>query len=194
VKSPQQLLDIYYQSVGRNCILLLNLPPDRRGLIPEQDVASLLEFKSILDETFSKNLASGAGTSSSSTYKSAANFASEFLTDGDLSTFWAADEKDETAEIQLVFDQPLEFDRILLQEPVLYGQRISAFRVESKAGNEWKVIAKGTTIGMKRLLKTEPVVTNQIKIVIEDALLTPALSEIGLFKSSKKEINDLVVL
>lgn len=65
VKTPQELVDIYYKSVGRNAVLLINLPPDKRGLIHENDVKALKEFKQIIDETFAVNLTEGASSTAS---------------------------------------------------------------------------------------------------------------------------------
>ena len=89
VKTPQQLLDIYYQSVGRGACLNLNLPPDRRGQIHENDVRSLREFRRILDETFARNLAGQAKLSADNVRGNDKRFAAENLIDGDRNTYWA---------------------------------------------------------------------------------------------------------
>jgi len=70
VKTPEKLVDIYFSSVGRNGVLLLNIPPDRRGLIHENDAAALAGMRAILDETFRTNLAAGAKIRASNTRKS----------------------------------------------------------------------------------------------------------------------------
>lgn len=163
VKTPQQLTDIYYKSVGRNAVLLLNLPPDRRGLIHENDVESLMGFRQIIDETFEKDLAKGASL--------------KLISEGEV-----------PLEVQLELSAPLLFDRILLQEPIREGQRISRFRVETE--NEsgiWKEVARGTTVGYKRLLRISPVTARRLRIVVDEALYPPSLKRVGLYQASSGE-------
>jgi alpha-L-fucosidase len=163
VKTPQQLTDIYYKSVGRNAVLLLNLPPDRRGLIHENDVESLMGFRQIIDETFEKDLAKGASL--------------KLISEGEV-----------PLEVQLELSAPFLFDRILLQEPIREGQRISRFRVETE--NEsgiWKEVARGTTVGYKRLLRISPVTARRLRIVVDEALYPPSLKRVGLYQASSGE-------
>ncbi|MFP4096844.1 MAG: alpha-L-fucosidase [Cyclobacteriaceae bacterium] len=187
VKSPQQLVDIFYKSVGRNGTLLLNLPPDRRGLVHENDVASLKEFRSILDETFAHNLALGK-TATADNYRQAhPYFSPQHLLDEDDATYWATDEGLTSATLEIDLGDATRFDRILLQEPIRFGQRISAFRVEVQEGKQWKEVAKATTVGYKRLLRIPEVEARKVRIIIEDALDVPALSGFGLYKASERE-------
>jgi len=186
VKTPQQLVDLYYKSVGRNATFLLNLPPDQRGLIHENDVKSLTEFKSIIDETFATNLALNA-TAFSTSHWNGKNFTAAHLVDTDAASYWAAAPKDRAAALSLTFDNEIVFDRIMLQEPIRLGQRISEFTVEAFVNDAWQDIATGTTIGYKRLLRIDPVTTDHIRIKIKNANNTPALSNIGLYKASSRE-------
>ena len=188
VKSPQELVDIYYKSVGRNAVLLLNLPPDRTGLIHQNDVNSLKDFKSIIDETFKTNLALNAKVTCSNYRLKDNHFSPENITDNDLSSYWATDDGVIKSELTIKLDTLTTFDRILLQEPIKFGQRISKFEVWIKnKKNEWKQIANETTIGYKRLLRVSPVTTTKVKIKIVDANNLPALSNVGLFLASEKE-------
>ncbi len=190
VKSPMELLDIYYSSVGRNAVFLLNLPPDKRGLIHEKDIASLKGFKQILDETFKVNLASGCKVKTSGSHSNNACFSPSNIVDDDPETFWAADDGAKTAELTLDLMKNLTFDRILIQEPIRYGQRISRFRIlVLKNTHQWEQVATGTTIGYKRLLRIKPVATSKIKIMIEDANNAPAISNFGLFLSPHFAMN-----
>jgi alpha-L-fucosidase len=187
VKLPQQLVDIFYKSVGRNGTLLLNLPPDRRGLIHENDVAALKEFRSILDETFAENLALGATASTNNQRLEHPYFSPQNLLDEDNATYWATDDGLTTATLEIDLGEPVTFDRIMLQEPVRFGQRISSFRVEAEQNGEWQQIAQGTTIGFKRLLRISEVEAQKLRVVIEEAKDVPALSSFGLFKASDRE-------
>jgi len=183
VKSPQQLMEIYYKSVGRNGVLLLNLPPDRRGRIHENDSVSLVAFKQIVDGTFSKNLALGASVEASNTRSGFGTFSADRIVDGNQDTFWATDDSVRSAEIIIELPAEQTFDRILIMEPVRFGQRISKFRFHAGAGEKWLTVAEGTTIGYKRILCTEPVTARKVKLEILDALYPPAISEFGLFQS-----------
>ena len=187
VKQPQQLMDIYYKSVGRNAILLINLPPDRRGLIHEDDVRSLTAFKQIIDDTFADNLLATAKSTASNTRAGAEKFKVENLKDENLETYWATDDSVTTATLTMNWEAPQTFDRLLLQEPVQYGQRVSAFHVEVQRGSGWETIATGTTIGYKRILRFEPVTTTALRIHIDKANNTIALAGVGIFKASTRE-------
>jgi len=190
VKSAQELVDIYYKSVGRNAVLLLNLPPDRRGLIHENEVQNLLEFKQIIAETFARNLAPEAKATASNIRMNQRNFLPVNVLDNNLTTYWATDDSVLPAELTLSFDEPILFDRIMIREPIHLGQRIAGFRIEVKEQNEWHSIFEGTTIGYKRLIRIDPVTTSEVKLTILEANNTVAISEFGLFLSSVKERND----
>jgi alpha-L-fucosidase len=188
VKSPRELVDIYYKSVGRNAVLLLNLPPDRRGLIHEADADSLRAFRHILDRTFAADLAVGASVQVGSKSRGAGNHRASFITDADPGTYWIARHADMPVEILIKLGGKKSFDRIMLSEPIRIGQRISAFRMEARSpSGNWTEVARGTTIGYKRILRTGPVTTSELKLVIEDALYAPAISHMGLYLSPPVE-------
>lgn len=187
VKSAARLVDLYYKSVGRNGTFLLNIPPDKRGLWHENDVQELLEFRSILDETFSNNLVLNKKVMVSSTWNSSERYGAINIADADLSSFWAASKEDKPVAITIDLGQKEEFDRIMLQEPVEYGQRISAFSIEVKSGSDWEQVARGTTIGHKRLLRIKKVKASEVRIQLTGYNNTPAISNFGLYLASDKE-------
>ncbi len=187
VKSPQELVDLYYKSVGRNAVLLLNIPPDQNGLLTEYDIRSLKEFREILDETFKTNVAS-AGKVSASNYRAhSSKYSPDNILDNDNDTYWAADDDTRNATIEITLDGIKEFDRIMIQEPIRLGQRISSFDIQAFQNNTWKTIADGTTIGYKRILQILPVKTDKIKILIKETTNAPAISNFALYKASEKE-------
>ena len=187
VKSPQDLLDIYYQSIGRNAVLLINLPPNKQGLLHQNDIDSLLAFREILDETFANNLAKEASARANNHRQNHPKFAPEQVLDDLDTTYWAMDESTLPAEISLQFPVATTFDRLLIQEPIRLGQRVSTFRVEAMADNQWQVLHEGTTIGYKRLLRVPPVTTNAIRLTVEAANNTVAISNIEIYKASARE-------
>ncbi len=187
VKSPEYLVDLYYKSVGRNGTLLLNLPPDRRGLIHENDIHSLIEFRDILNETFAHNLLKGGRAESSSQWASGSKFDPNHLLDENLESYWAAGVSDTNPVITIQLRGEITFDRILLQEPIHLGQRIDEFILDAEIGGKWVNISKGTTIGYKRLMRFNPVKSSKLRVRITSIKYTPALSTIAAFKASTRE-------
>ena len=182
VKTVEQLLDIYYKSVGRNGVLLLNLPPDRRGLVHENDVARLKEWRAVLDETFRTNLALGKPASASHTRGK--TYAARRCTDGNPDTYWATADGTSQATVTIDLGKPTAFDRILLAEPIARGQRIREFTVEARVNSQWQSIAKGTTVGYKRILRIKPITATQIRVTAATGGAPLLLSEISLYKAA----------
>lgn len=176
VKSPEKLLDIYYSSVGRNGVLLLNIPPDKRGLIHDSDIVQLRGWKRLRDATFSNNHAANAKIKTSNGVNAGA------LLDSDYQTYWTTKGADTTAVIELTFSTPQIFNVLLLQENITIGQRIENFVLEYKDGNDWKQATEGTTVGYKRLLRFEPVTAKAVRLRILSSRLNPTLSALGLYK------------
>ncbi len=187
VKSPQELIDVYYRSVGRNCVLLLNIPPDQRGLFHENDVGVLREFRRILDDTFADDLAQGKPVLADNYRHRHRRFAPGNLVDGDPDTYWATDDEVRTAAIEIDLGEETYFDRVMLQEPIRFGQRIAEFAIQARRAGAWTQIASGTTVGYKRLLRISGVSADRVRILIEQANNVPALSRIGLFAASAAE-------
>ena len=187
VKTTQQLLDVYYKSVGRNGVMLLNIPPDRRGLFHENDIQALQEFRAVLDETFATNLAQEKAVDASSQKKQHPKFSPSNMVDDNPDSYWAAEDHVRTAVLEIDLGEPVLFDRIMLQEPIRFGQRISEFELKGLVNGEWISLANGTTIGYKRLLRIPPVNAEKVQILITKSNNTPALSNFGLYKASTKE-------
>lgn len=179
VKSLQKLLQIYYESVGRNSLLLLNVPPDMRGRIDPVDSLRLMELRGALDQIFSDDLADGAVASGPSRGRgfSPANV----LTD-DYDRYWALPDGETSATLTLDLGGEKTFNRVVLQEYIPLGQRISAFHVEALAADgSWQEIARETTVGYKRIVLTPTVTAASLRIVIDDALACPTLTRVALY-------------
>ena len=193
VKTPLQLVEIYFQSVGRGTSLLLNLPPDQRGLIHEIDTNHLKTFHTILTEAFANNLAKTGAVAASSTHIPDAKAA--HLIDENPETYWAAQENCSRAEITLDFKAPVTFNILQMKETIQLGQRVHHWALESgSAAGEWQHITSGTTIGAQRLARFSPVTTQRVRLQVE-GLASPVLTSIGLFdheigilESPKKEM------
>jgi len=184
VKSLPRLLEIHYRSVGRNSVLLLNIPPDRRGRFPENDVARLMELRAVLDETFRDNLAAGAEVMADSTRQ---GFDPAAVTDGKGDTYWIASERAKRASLLVDLGRSVTFDRALVQEMITTGQRVEAFRLEAFANGRWREVARATTIGYKRLLRFPAVTASRVRLTILESRDSPTIRELGLFKASPRE-------
>ena len=179
VKSLDHLLDIYYGSVGGNSQLLLNIPPDKRGRIHENDVARLKELGTVLRATFSNNLAQGAKVSASAWQE---GHRPELIADGDKNTYWATSDGVTMAELVIEMAAPQTFNRAMLQEYIATGQRLEEFAIEvADANGEWREAARATTVGHKRLLRFDEVTAQRARIRILQSRVSPTLSSFGLF-------------
>jgi len=184
VKSLAHMLDIYYRSVGRNSVLLLNVPPDRRGRFHENDVARLKELRSVLDETFRVNLAAGRPVTANSVRP---GHVAAGITDDSWDTYWTTAEGVTSASFEVDLGRPVTFDRAMLQEQITTGQRVESFKIEARLGGEWRQIGRATTIGYKRLVKLPSTTTDRVRVTILDSRDCPTICAFGLFKASPRE-------
>jgi alpha-L-fucosidase len=159
VKAPRALMNLYLDSVGRGASFLLNVPPDRRGRIHENDRASLRAFGELIQATFARDLAANARRSVSGS----------------------------GAGLQIVLDlpQPQSFNLVRLREQIQFGQRVGAFSLDTLQNGAWQPFASGTSIGICRIVRSEqPVITRRVRLRITDSFARPLLSEFGLFHLS----------
>ncbi len=175
VKKPEKLLDIYFSSVGYNSVLLLNIPPDRRGLLHDNDVKAMKGLRSLLDTMYALNFASNAKLKSDGKNV-------QGITDHQLTTYWITKGDKESGTIEITLPHQQTVDVLCLQENITLGQRIEKFRLEYKDGEQWKEAGKGTTVGYKRLVRFNPVTSSAFRLIIEASRLNPTISELGIYK------------
>ena len=203
-KSVQELLNIYYNSVGRNSLLLLNVPPDSRGLIPAEDSLRLMEFRAALDSIFAHDLAKNVKYVEVSNYRTNDNnpwmgywisvlaccepgqYHGYWMLDhygiNNYDTYWATEDTVTSAWAQFEYEEPRTFNRVMLQEYIPLGQRVEKFHIEVEDENgNWRTIAEETTIGYKRIVLTETVTTKKVRVVIDQSRACIVLNRIGLF-------------
>jgi alpha-L-fucosidase len=184
IKTPEKLLDIYFHSVGRNSVLLLNLPPDKEGLIDESDVRVLKEWKKLRDQIFNKNLIKKARITCANGIRSGA------ILDGQYDTYWTTGGNDTTSVIELSLQKPGTFNVLLLQENIAVGQRIEKFELDYWNGHAWEKAAEGTTVGYKRLLQFNSVTTDKVRLQILSSRLNPTIAELGLYYNPVPQKNN----
>ena len=178
-KTPQQLMDLYYKSVGRGGVFLMNVPPSPRGILEPEEVAVIEAFTAMREAVFGNNLALEARAAASAVRGKA--FGPERMLDGNYDTYFAT--PDDVTEVTLEFtlDGPRTFNRVLLQEYIPLGQRVEAFSVQVRSGEEWTDWSRGTTIGFKRILQGPEITADAVRIRIEKSLACPVLNGFGLY-------------
>ncbi len=177
-KPLAKLLEIYYASVGGNACLLLNLPPNRDGLLADEDVERLAEMGRYLRTVFACNLSERASVQAS---ESAAGHPAESVrTQG--ADFWRPEEGVESAWLRLRWKQPQRFDHLVLMEQITEGQRIERFSVYAMVNGEKKRVAHSTVVGYKRILRLPAaVVADTLWVEIEASRLCPTLCFLGVY-------------
>ena len=181
VKTPEALFDIYLSSVGRGSNLLLNIPPDRRGLLHEHDVEALTGWKKLLDKAFMHNLAFHKKVTADNIRGNNKKYAALNITDGDKETYWATDDEVTAAAITIDLEKETDIKYIFVQEYIKLGQRVRTFDVEVDKDGEWKKVASSTTIGYKKILRLSPVSTSKVRIKITGARACPLISNIEIY-------------
>jgi len=181
VKTLEKLKEIYYGSVGRNGVLLLNIPPDQRGLIHESDVSRLSDFSEFIQKTFTLNLASDA---SAFTENLTNGHEPDNMFDGDINSYWEAELNEGEAYAIIELPENRSFDLVVLGENITDGQKVSSFEIEVFQDQAWQPLALGTTIGYKRILKTELTQASRLKLIIKSAKADPMISTFGLYREA----------
>lgn len=181
-KRLSELLEIYYKSVGRNCVLLINVPPNTTGLISESDVQRLKQFRGAINTIFHSNLAEKCWVRASSVRGGEnGDFGPKNVLDDDhMWTYWAPSEK-QKGEYWIEFragDEKISFNVIRIQEAIGLGQRVKKHEVYVDGIR----VAKGSTIGYKRLHRLEMGIVHgfSVRIKIVKAKGPPLISSIGL--------------
>ena len=183
VKSLSHLVKIYYQSIGRNASLLLNLPVDDRGLIHENDIEQLMALKQQLDKDFENNLTNNVSIKANQVRGNSTAYDGSNLIDGDENTYWATDNDVTNANVTIEFPGPTELNRFLVQEYIPLGQRIKKFSLEAEINDQWETIDIQTTIGYKRILKFKPIVTSKLRFTVLESKACVAISNVEIYNA-----------
>lgn len=186
VKSPLELLDLYFGCVGKNGTLLLGISPNKEGRIPALDQEHILNFGFYINQVFKTNVLEGERISATSE-KNGGGWRAANVIDSNPSTFWIAEDSVKTASVEISVSPCNPFNILELKEPIQYGQRVDWHRIESWNGDEWVTIAEGSTIGYKRLYRVPEQLTSKIKITVHSDRTSPALEDIGAYSSQKLE-------
>jgi alpha-L-fucosidase len=189
VKSPETLFDLYLKSTGRNSLLLLNIPPDRRGRIAVPDSISLMGFRRLRENAFAHDLARGAAAATSSLWSNNPHFGASSAVDGNPDSYWAGGDTGQGASLAITLRAQEVIACAVLGEPISLGQRVSSFHLEIPEGNRWRTVASGSTIGNKRILLFPPVRTRKVRLLITGSRGTPLISSFELYHDASQQRN-----
>ncbi|MGW0734946.1 alpha-L-fucosidase [Streptomyces sp. NPDC002851] len=179
-KSVEQLTDIWYRSVGRNAVLLLNIPPDKRGLLPDADVLRLREFAARIAAELPEDLARGARAEGDGSGAARA-------VDGDPDTAWTAPAP-ASGTLTVDLGAAREADRVRLAEDVRHGQQVEGLVVEAEGpGGVWVPVAEAGVVGASRILALPvPVTARRWRLRITGAREAGRIAEFGLYRSRSR--------
>jgi alpha-L-fucosidase len=183
VKTVPHLMDTYYNSIGRNGSLLLNFPIMPNGLIHPNDEKAALGLAKAVKEAFTVNLALKTKAIASNVRGNSKQFDAGKAIDGGKQTYWATDDDVTKASLTIDLGKPTTFNRFLVQEYIVLGQRVKGFSVEALIDGKWKEVAKGTTIGYKRILRFPTVMAAQVRFNISESKASLVISNIGIYNA-----------
>lgn len=182
VKSPERLIRLYDESVGRGTNLNLNLPPDRRGRIPDQDVKILQSFGDAIRATFARDLAKGAVAHAS--HSRGTGFEPVRVLDGDRESYWSTPDGVTAPALTLDLAPGTRFDVVRLREYLPLGVRVTRFAVDAEVDGAWRTLAEGQCISAQRVIRLpEPIAPRRVRLRIVEAPVCPAISEFALFRA-----------
>ena len=191
-KSISDLAGMYFNSVGHNAPMLLNIPPNDKGSVDDAILARVKEFGDNIKETFQTNLAAGAEVYASEVRGNDTAYKPSNVLDGNDNTYWTMNDDTQTGSLILDLGKTKTFDVVSIEEAIQYGQRIQSFKIEYRNSDtdDWKTFDQGTTIGAKRLSRKGAVKGSQIRITVtskpgtDGTPAVPMLSEVGVYKAS----------
>ena len=188
-KSIEALGTMYFNSVGHNSPLLLNIPPNNQGTVDEAILNRVAEFGQNIKDTFDENMAAadGAEVKASDVRGSDTAFKPGNTVDGNDDTYWTTNDGTNEGSLLIDLGSSKKFDVVSIEEAIQNGQRINSYKVEYRNGSgAWTVLDEGETIGAKRLVRTSAVTADQIKITVStiDGKV-PMISEVGVYKASE---------
>ena len=205
IKSAERLFQMYLETVGRNATLILNIPPDQYGVLPQHSVTELAKLGQMLhsrlavpvyglDETTEATDYAKTATIEVDKTRTGGKYEKVNLTDGDKDTYWGVNDGERSATITLTWETPQVIRYLVMQEPIKLGQRIKEFKIEySEDGSSWTELCPNmqtTTVGYKRIIPLNGSTSSsygngynakKLRITIEDSRACPLLSNLNVF-------------
>jgi alpha-L-fucosidase len=173
VRSVDNLMELYFTSVGRNSKLLLNVPPTTSGLLHANDVAALEAFGRRRRDLLASDVLRGARVA-------AGGVGASRVLDSDPGTWWTPPADAARGTVEVVLARPARANVVRLAEPIATGQVVEGFTVEVGANGTWTTVARGTTIGYARLARFPATRAERVRVTVESSLEAPRLSQLSL--------------
>ena len=186
-KTAKELMNLYYKSVGRNSVFLMNVPPSNNGVIASQEKTVIEEFTSMRNSIFGTNLADGATATATNVRGNVTDkYGPANMLNGNYDSYFATDNNVTTVEIEFNLSGSKTFNRVMLQEYIPLGQRVRSFEIQVKRNGSWTSWGNGskTTIGHKRIILGSSVTTDAVKIRITGSKACPVLNGFGLYNDT----------
>ena len=194
VRSVENLVNLYFKSVGHGASMLLNIPPSRKGTVYPTDSITLAQMGNYLQRLYAVNYATTAKVKASAVRSSDKTFAPENVRDTDRYSYWGTPDGVTTGEIILQFSKPTTFDVVRLRENIKLGVRSDDWEVWTQVKGQWQLFGKGTAIGASRLVKGPKVTADAIKVSITKGKASICISDIGVFNSPELPKENLPVI
>ena len=177
VRTSGELFKIFCASVGGNATLLLNVPPDRRGLVHETDTASLAELGRMIRGAFGHDLVQGGSAEAS---EAASGHPAKHVLDARRELYWRPEEGTERAELSVSLNVSHAFNAVILQEHIVCGQRVEEFALDICMGGAWRECYRGTVIGYKKICRFPAVTSGAVRLRILRSRWYPTLERISV--------------
>ncbi len=191
VRTPQNLLKLWFCSVARNTGLLLNLPPDQRGLLHENDIQSLLSFHKILTQYTAVNLAASAKVRASSIRND--HCTADMLLDANEESFYAPKDGRLTPTVEFSFEKPVTFNACIVSEMIEFGHKVRGFRVDALLDNGWNTVFSASCMGYRQGGHFEMVTARKVQLSIADAADVPAIRSFALYHFAEELFTEEIV-
>ena len=178
VKSSRALDDVWFKSVGRNAMMLLNFPPDRRGRIIDTDIRNAVESNRRINKMLSVNYADNATLTTDSTYCDSTKIENVLFSDNDL--FYATNGKNNKAEIQIELDTDCTYNVMMLGEKIELGERITAYKLDALVDGRYIEIASGTSVGYLKATRFKACSYKHLRLTLEGIVAPVTLRLLSL--------------
>jgi alpha-L-fucosidase len=172
LKSVDELITTYEQTVGRGAQLMLGVAPDNRGLLPDSDAARLKEFGEAIHRRYGNNLALGHAPAAADVVAAL---------DNDPETFWSAPAGSHHSTLEVNFAKPVTFDHALTMEWLNDGQKVQKYAIEVWSEGKWKRVAEAQAIGHKKIDSFEPVTASRVRLNILSSTSEAQIREFQLY-------------
>lgn len=178
--APDKLFSAWCKSVGHGCVLLLNVPLNKDGLVPDADAQRLRELHAAIQKMTATDFAAGKPAIASNVRGNDPAFGSDKALDGDPKTYWATDDGVTNATLEVDLGGGKTFNVVRMEEAISLGQRVQKYEVEAFIKGEWKQVSSGTAIGHRKLDRFPPVTASKVRLTILAARACPAISGFGV--------------